>query len=912
MPAGGRARRAVTVAAVLLLACAGARGQDEGVEYRWDARLDPEEALLEVEGAIRVRNDGEAPLSRLPLVLYGNRFQRVDPAITDITFDRFYVPYFDAGRMDLRGVRTPDGRALAVEPTSDDGVAVEVVLDPPVPPGGWVDLRVAATVHLPSRLGTFGHRGRRVVLEGGWHPWVPALDPHGARPARGAPALARHEVRLRVAGLDPDDVDEDDPERALVDGAPDEGLSVATVTTATTPSLIAGHDLARLAAAGPRGDAPGTSVWGEAGDEARADRILRVSEQACAFLRDHLPALPQVELVFVEAPLRDRFVHPTQGRVVLYSDRLFHVVRPLQTFHEMEVGRAAIEALVRAALADVRLGVDRDWLVEALGWYLTRAWVADGRAGGITSGTITGGLRFLDFIPAVDSLLRAPRFVGSELYYGRFYEPADAVPDELSRALTRRPRGRVVLEKLRDKLGDERLDALVRAALGREDVGPGPGLEPGGLAAASLRDRAARLLGRDLHAFFDLWVGARPAENLAIDGVDVLEELEDGGERVRVRIRRDGDTRPGEVGEPVVVEAEGKDGQPVRATWDGEGPRGEVELTRYGLVWKPIELDPDGRVEQAYRGDDRTPVIAKLLVNRFRVKVDFNNDNRNEAALGITLHPLYDYAHTVLVDAFYEQDERGLTLGYAYGFGAVIDERTYGTSVGGRVTVADLTTGVVKDEAELEETKGTLVSVGAGVSFDTRVFEANPTWGFGISFGYEHSDKAFGSDFRFDAFSGSIELVYSFVRGTQLGVEVLAGQLIGTDLPSQRLFDVGGEGGVRGVEASELLGKATFVIRTELRQMLVEDLDVPLLWVAWLRKLQAVAFIDTGDVADTLYDIVWDPVNDWKWGAGGGVRAWVDVFGVTRAILRFDVAVRLDPGREGLTPEFYFGAGQSF
>lgn len=916
---GDRARRAGVAAVALIAALAGSARGDEGVEYRWDAALDPESATLSVEGVVRVRNDGPTPLLRVPLVLYGNRFRRIDPAITDITFDRFYVPSFDEGRLDLRDVRAPDGRALRVEPGPGEplpywtALTVEVVLAEGVAPGDWAELHVTARLRLPSRLGPFGARGRRVVLEGGWHPYVPAAGPGGARPARGPPAMARHEVRLRVVGAP------EGAEGALLDHWPVAGPGVAEgvarVMTTTTPALVAGPDLELLASAPARGAAPATTVWGEAGDEERARRILTVAEQAAAYARDQVARRPgevlDLDLTFVRAPLRDRFVHATAGPVVLYSDRLFHVFFPLQSFHEAEVGRGAIEAVVRRALRDVDLGADRDWVCEALGWYVVRAWLEEARAGGGKADTITRGMRLLDFIPVVDSLLRAPRFVGSDLYYGRFWEPADAVPDGLARALTRRPRGRVVLEKLRDHLGDERLAALVRAAFGREDEqGPGgPGLEPGGLAAAPLAARAGALLGRDLTAFFDLWTRDLPAQNLAIEGVEVLEDLPDGGERVRVKVRRTGDPRPGQVGEPVVVETEGPDGEPVRTSWDGVGMQGQVVTTRHGFIYAPIRLDPDQRVAQGYRGDDVSPSYAKLLVNRFSVKVDLNQANRNEVSAGFTLHPFYDYSHAILVDGFYEQDERGGMIGYAYGFGTMLDERTFGTVVSGRIIAEDLTEGVLRD-AGFDESNGTLLSVGAGLSLDTRLFQANPTWGLGVDVGYEHSDKTLGTDFRFDLFAFEVEAIYSIVRGTQLALEVVAGQIIGTDIPTQRLFDAGGGDAVRGVEASRFIGKAMIAVRGELRQMLVEDLDVPLLWLAWLRKLQLALFLDAGDVGETIGD-VFDDRGDWKWGTGIGIRAWLDTLGLQNTVVRFDVGFRIDQTSD-LGPQYYFGAGQSF
>ena len=126
---------------------------------------------------------------------------------------------------------------------------------------------------------------------------------------------------------------------------------------------------------------------------------------------------------------------------------------------------------------------------------------ATGRTG-LKGNQIRRGLDFFSFIPAIDQLVRAPRFIGSDLFYGNFYEPQDAVPDAFPRALSRRARGRVPIEKLRDKIGDEPLEAYVRALL--SDEAPDP------------RQRAAQLTGEDLGPFFALWLeggGLRTPEN---------------------------------------------------------------------------------------------------------------------------------------------------------------------------------------------------------------------------------------------------------------------------------------------------------------------------------------------------------------------------------------------------------------
>ncbi|RMG13966.1 MAG: hypothetical protein D6731_10960, partial [Planctomycetota bacterium] len=687
------------------------------------------------------------------------------------------------------------------------------------------------------------------------------------------------------------------PLPVLLDGDPLPSGATLHRTGEALP-LCAGEGLDELIALPARGSLPAVAVYGEAGDLERAEVLVRLAHSAAELLHATL-GVEGGRLRFVSAPLRDRFVQVAGDRTILYSDRLFHVLFLLRRFHEGEAVRAAILALVRQALRDLPLGADRDWICEGVAWLLSREWVRARK--GLEARQLRTGLEWLSFIPSIDRVLRAPRFAGSDLFYGHFYEPAVAVPDGFSRALSRRARGRVPMEKLRDRLGEERLWQLVRGLFG-----PGSRAE-----RAAFRERAARLAGEPLDLFFELWLGPTPPQNLRVRNVEVLDRAE-GARRVRVHLRRDTDDgRIGAVGDPVDVEGTGPGGAPVRARWDGRGDDGVVEMRLEDALWSPIRVDPERRIFQTIYADDQVPHLPfRVLLNRFRARVDLNRGNRNEVAVGLTLHPRFDYAHAVTLDAFYEQDEHGIAASYRYGFGHVLDERRYGASVGFGLNAASLGEGVLID---LPETEGELFSLNAGVGFDTRRSRLNPTWGLALRGGLEWADRWFDTRFRFTRLRASLSLVFSIVRGTTLGAELEVGQLEGNDdeIPSQRLFDAGGESTIRGVRTSRFTGRALFAVRGELRHMVVEDLDVPLLWLAWLRKVQVVAFLDAGDVGRRVEDILRsDPL--WKWGAGGGVRFFVDVFGVTNVTLRFDVAVRIDQEAEDREPQFYLGANQSF
>lgn len=880
-------RRALLVLACALLPLTSLSAAEPVQEARFRLELDVEQRRLAGEGTLRVFNRGTKPLSRLPLVLYPARFRTLDPEITDLTFRRYYTRWFDEGDVKLTRAaaagaplkRTPAHLRAQTPP----GTALWLTLPQPLAPGASVELELAFELRIPARLGSFGEDRDRVVLDGGFLPYVPVGD-FRSPPARTRFALelsCRPKTSLAVLG----------PTRLAKGQGEAEWEGFA-------PLLAAGPDLATLVEHESRGEPPIVIVAEEDLRE-RSERMLRVAREASDVLRRYLPeSAPQGRLLLVQAPLRDRFTQVTD-EVVLVSDRLFRLFPILRPFHEVDLGRAVIQSLVRQRLARLELGADRDWLAEGIAWWVTREW-ATGRTG-LKGSQIRRGLDLFSFIPAIDQLVRAPRFIGSDLFYGNFYEPQDAVPDAFPRALSRRARGRVPIEKLRDKVGDEPLEAFVRALL--SDAPPDP------------RQRAAQLTGEDLGPFFALWLeggGLRtPRQDLGLE-VETLKDLPDGGRRVRVTIRReDADPRIGQVGEPVTVAAVDSQGNTHTATWSGKGEEGSVELDHYGGLFDPIVLDPNYRIAQRDRGEDESPQFPlKILLNRLAVKVDLNQANRNEASVGTTIIPFRNYAHRINLDAFYEQDERGIALGYNYGFGWAIDQRTYGVGLGLSFTASRLDQGVLSSAVALPETKGNLISFGAGVGFDTRIFREDPDWGISGSFGYETSDKIYGSDVRFHLFDAELRFFYSPIRGTTLAVELGVTQVNGSDIPTQRLPDAGGGGNVRGIQPSEFVDRASMVVRTELRQFLFEDLDINLLYLVYLRRIQFVLFLDTGDVGEDL-DHVFRSRTDWKWGTGFGFRLWGKSFGVTDLIFRFDVGFRIDE-TDDLGPRYFVGFGQTF
>lgn len=841
-------------------------------------------------------NSGSFPLDRVPLVLYANRFRELDRRIQDETFGRYYSYGFHPGEIRLEKLTGPRGESLDFElrrmPTMPEGTYVHVLLREPVAPGATVRIGVGFRTLVPDRFGPFGRRGKRVVLEGGVWPFVPLRDREGLfRPDLG-PMLGRQDVRVAASEGE-----------VVVGGTP---TNDDWARLSRTAFIAAGEDLGVLARVAPRADlgVPGLVFRGPAGHESRARSILAfASEAALRFRRDWFPRSQPVgaPIVVVEAPLRDRLIL-VAGDTIVVSDRLFQVFSHFEGFHVRELTRAVFELLVRRSTAiELGEGEDRRWVGEAVAWIALEEWQKGQSA--ISGAEVRARLGLLDFIPSIDSLLRAPKGLpSSDVYFGRLYEPRDSLRDRLERVFCPQPRGRVVAEKLRDKIGDKALALLARATLGREPV-----------AGQGFRGKAATLAKEDLRVFFDLWLGRAPRENIAIERREAVT-LPDGSDGIAVTLRREtDDPRIGRAGEPVTVDIASTTGHD-RATWDGKSDRGIVLLPRRGWLYA-LDVDPDQRLDEDYRGDNVWPYFAKLLVNRFSFSIDLNGGNRSSIDAGFTLHPLFDYAQSILVDGFYAGDGRGGRLTYAYHFGQQIDEITFGNTVWASAVYESLGTGLLRD-ARLVETKGRLAAYSVGVSVESRTDSIRPTHGGHAGIAFELSDPHAGSDFTYAKFYADAVYLLTPVRPFTLVVAARTGQVYGSDPPTQQLFDLGGDaGGVRGCRTGDFVDTAVFVTRGELRTSVLEDLDVNVLGlnVVFWRRLELIGFLDSGNTASGIGAAV-RGIKDWKVGAGPGVAVEVDAAGIKAVLLRFDMGWRVDSngGRDRGVPQYYFNIGQSF
>jgi hypothetical protein len=429
-------RRAGLAIGFVLIASPIALGQDPDLRANLDLQLDLDEGVLRGVEEIALVNSSTLPLTKVPLVLYPNRFRTLDPAINDFNFDRYHAPRFDDGGIRLDDVTTPDGRAMSIEtplyPSMPEGTYVGARLDPPVAPGAVARVRVRFTTKIPDRFGPFGRRDRTALVEGGVWPYVPARGRDGVFDPAAGPMLARLDVKVVTTPADADVVIGHELFTPVQ-------RSEARATIEARALFIGASVDGRLTVLASRPeDAKAPAIWalGPTGDEERARRTVDLAHEAAVAAREWLPGIPRDRILLVQSPLRDRIAH-TAGDAVLVSDHLFEVFPLIDGFHEIEVFHATLLHLIRRSPLVARLEpTDAPWVTEALAWTIAQEWWKHRK--GIKGEDVRSFLDTFSFIPAVDALLRAPRFPESDLFYGRFYEPPDAIVDELDRFGTRR------------------------------------------------------------------------------------------------------------------------------------------------------------------------------------------------------------------------------------------------------------------------------------------------------------------------------------------------------------------------------------------------------------------------------------------------------------------------------------------
>lgn len=888
-------RRAVALLGAILslvLSHAGhAAPPSPDLHYRIDARIDVASHDIVGTALIRWRNSTGVPVTRLPLILFPNRFASpsADGAVDDSNRP-FVYPYqdFDPGSLALTSVALAPGSRAGAQLRLDEAppearggalpsncVAV-VVLDPPLPPGVEVSLSLAFTTRLPNRLGAFGWFEDQITAIGGWYPQLAAMSEAGRWDLTAPPARAAFEVRFTTTA----------PVEIAVNGAISDGPVTAfhaEVATAHLASLVTAESFARSRLISP-GGRPVTVLarpmrrhhrigFGPSRGEVRDEALLEAADAA---------GEPSSPLVVVEAPLRLHLDAPGQGMVVL-SDRAFAVHPTLQPFHRVHVTAAVLrEALFRRrAAADAP--ADEWWINEGLSLELARPVVARHEE---NRRSVRDWIELFNVFAIVDRFETAPKVPFLATFFPNVSRD-DVLGEQPWNFARAWPPGHVIFDKLRAQLGDASLAKVVDDCA----FSPSP---------------FRQCLGADAAGTLDPWLAPYPALNYRFTAV-ALNQEEGGQRRHEVEIERTGSAA---VEEPVTVELQPWFGPSTSTRWDGRGNAGRVSVTTPGRVARAV-IDPEHELIETTRADNASPSIPQIVLDTAEVEV---SSTEFSVAGTVVARSRYDYSKDLAVVGFYTNRGVGMTAGARSHFGARNDHNSYRHNVYAFYTAMALDGDFTDDRRPSFSTDGRVQGFGLRYDFNDIYSYDNPTRSTHVRLFADLYARSVGSSYDYANWGGSVaatQPLWSY-RTVAAG-EVFGGFTKALDdsaVPNQGRFSLGGAASIRGIGAEEELGRNLFLIRGELRQAIYPEVDLNLMDLFILRRGQAHIFVDAGDVDDSA-GRVFDP-RRFAVGFGVGLGTVYEFMGLYPATMYLEIATRLDDGAGQGTLQVLFGTRQAF
>lgn len=720
---------------------------------------------------------------------------------------------------------------------------------------------VELAYRVPERFGRIGRVGGQVTLAAPWYP-IP-LGPEDAS-GRRAPMRALHTLRLQfLEGF----------QRWGASG-PVRGSFVPVFLSegaSQTERRVRGEVSVRIHSEGELYRPPVATARGLAAarDLVRVDVAGYIAEAVAdavdTFRRLNLERPAEVNVAIV--PSRTELASWAPGWL-LVSDRAFEVA-PLEavlSFHRQALRRAVFEAWA-GSLGEADAPEHRSWARELRGALLFDVDNARRNAGEQSAADLVG---WAGFHPAVDQLLYAPQVAFAGVYFGSVLEP-DRFRESPRRARHPDAGGRYILGNVRRVLPAEDAADWSRRVLAGE------------AAMEALREHSPETCER-----IAAWRRVREHPvNYRLELQESTEVAE--GHRHRLVVHREGAARQ----EPVVVEVVDDAGNRRRATWEGAGSEGLVEIITPEAL-DNARVDPDGQLPQSPEVAGGHPLRDDSLHQPWRPPVFQGLTVSYNATEGRILG-LMDFSLRRRFDTDSSFGAR-LSTGFRATGGLVRYTRALGPSRDTNNRVGRLSFGLGLDRLHegfaTDGVGGWRGSVSLAGSYRTLRYALDPRRGGAVFLNLR------GSLTRRDG-GGLGATVAPSVRGNltvPLGLRNVmvfvggAAGVFGDALPGE-LPGLGGRFFLRGYQSDELVGRGMFFAAVEHRftPTAFADLHLNALHIAWVREIQLAAFVAGGLVVDALDG------RDAVFGveAGAGVRVHFAYAGIQPGVLVLDFAVPL-------------------
>ncbi len=538
----------------------------------------------------------------------------------------------------------------------------------------------------------------------------------------------------------------------------------------------------------------------------------RLDERLVALVEESWPGPMAPDALVVVTPSRRRLCRPGPD-VLFLSDRAFRATGGLWRYH--------IPA-VRLGLLSAALPITESWQR-----HLSAAAIAERLYEEPTPEELLG---WFSWIPQIDDLLydgRMPFF--SEIFNETW--PADPLADDLQELIDRRIPARALLHRI-DAIYGEGSTLRLATVL----------LSGGSLHEASIAAGVPPIAMTE-------WLSWRSPGELSV----AVEEV--AAETWRITVDREAaDDAPIE---PVVVVIDGVEQTLLM------GPGSDRVLIDQPEEPAAVQLDPDHRLLQSDRVDDRWPERWTAVVAFLPYELNVRSA-RLSAAANVGFRRQHSTRWRYDLGLYTDQENLvGTSAAVTRYLGPLVDRRYRVYRVWGGIG------GAVLDPDFRPVTGSPLVTEAfLGSAWDTRERLALSRTGHRIA-ATVSGGLIPGSTEHWSA-TGLYLLTQHPIGGRVVGVARLKGGLASGDV-EHRLLALGGSGGVQGIPAVAMVGNDRVVASTELRWLTLHNAAVPIP-LAWISELQLSGGLDLGT---TSRDGLRTSAAGWT----GGVAVVADILG---------------------------------
>lgn len=589
------------VAATVVVSQAAPAAREPGVRYRIEARLDEATHVLHGRARLAYRNDSPDTLAELYVHLYLNAFRphslwaRVEER-PQYDFGSLRDPDYAYER--LHRVTVAGASVVPEYAHAPDSTVARIALPRRLSPGDSVTVDLEWDARLSTLWRRQGRAGRHYDFAQ-WYPKIAVYDRYGWA---AHPLYPQGEFYGEFATYD---VTLDLPEDQVVaaTGVPVEG------DPGWSRGAASGAPVTYLREAYGAVPAAGTGAAGRGAAEPGRKRVRFYAERVHHFAWSADPSFRYEEGRYGDLVLRVLFLPESarewSGRVVEYSRRamawLDTIFGPypwpqVTVAERLEGGGTEFSMLVMNGSASEGLVVHElghqythgvlannewkeGWLDEGFSTFQSR-WYFDRRYGPVRGAPRRGYARHRPALTAREldeiEILRMDAFGWSE----PIATPSEDFPEFAIYGAMIYMRGSLVLEVLRDRLGEETFRAALREYYRRYALRH--------VDETAFRTSLEETCRCDLRDFFAQWLHGVGRVDYAVGGVH--RRRSDGGWTTVVAVERKGEIRA-----PVEVLVRGPDGGEARARVAGYAKRESVTLR---TPWRPdaVVVDPENAV----------------------------------------------------------------------------------------------------------------------------------------------------------------------------------------------------------------------------------------------------------------------------------------------------------------------------